>query len=269
MNATTSIIEAQGLTKRYGTLEVLKGIDLEIPAGQVTSILGASGAGKSTLLQILGTLDGPDSGALRVAGVDVTRLRSAALSAFRNTHIGFIFQFHRLLPEFTALENVLMPAWIARHHDRATHDRAERLLRDLGLGDRLHHRPAALSGGEQQRVAAARALMNRPAVVLADEPTGNLDSGNAEALFALFRELRDREGATFVVVTHNEALAATGDRILYMHDGRIAPAAPPSAAHVPQAAATPHPHPPLAGRDSEPSPHQLGVAGGGEGTDLA
>jgi len=221
MNATEPIIQAAGLTKSYGPVSVLRGIDLEIRAGELTSILGASGAGKTTLLQILGTLDGPDSGTLRVAGAEVTRLRSAALSAFRNAHIGFIFQFHRLLPEFSALENVLMPAWIARSDDRTTRDRAERLLRDLGLGDRLHHRPTALSGGEQQRVAAARALMNRPAVVLADEPTGNLDSGNAEALFALFRELRDREGATFVVVTHNEALAQSGDRILRMRDGKM------------------------------------------------
>ena len=221
MNATEPIIQASGLTKSYGPVAVLRGIDLEIRAGELTSILGASGAGKTTLLQILGTLDGPDSGTLRVAGAEVTRLRSAALSAFRNAHIGFIFQFHRLLPECSALENVLMPAWIARSDDRSTRDRAERLLRDLGLGDRLHHRPTTLSGGEQQRVAAARALMNRPAVVLADEPTGNLDSGNAEALFALFRELRDREGATFVVVTHNETLAQSGDRILRMRDGKM------------------------------------------------
>jgi len=215
------VISARGLVRRYGSLEVLRGIDLDIPAGQITAIVGPSGAGKTTLLQLLGTLDRPDAGTLTVHGTRVDSLPTRDLAAFRNAHIGFIFQFHRLLAEFSALENVLLPAWVAGRDDRTTRDRAERLLRDLGLGDRLTHRPAALSGGEQQRVAAARALMNAPAVILADEPTGNLDTDNAEALFDLFRELRDREGATFAVVTHNDALAATADRIVRMRDGRI------------------------------------------------
>ena len=215
------VISARGLVRRYGSLEVLRGIDLDIPAGQITAIVGPSGAGKTTLLHLLGTLDRPDAGTLTVHGTRVDALPPRDLAAFRNAHIGFIFQFHRLLAEFSALENVLLPAWVAGRDDRTTRDRAERLLRDLGLGDRLTHRPAALSGGEQQRVAAARALMNAPAVILADEPTGNLDTDNAEALFDLFRELRDREGATFAVVTHNDALAATADRIVRMRDGRI------------------------------------------------
>jgi lipoprotein-releasing system ATP-binding protein len=215
------VISARGLVRRYGSLEVLRGIDLDIPAGQITAIVGPSGAGKTTLLHLLGTLDRPDAGTLTVHGTRVDSLPPRDLAAFRNPHIGFIFQFHRLLAEFSALENVLLPAWVAGRDDRTTRDRAERLLRDLGLGDRLTHRPAALSGGEQQRVAAARALMNAPAVILADEPTGNLDTDNAEALFDLFRELRDREGATFAVVTHNDALAATADRIVRMRDGRI------------------------------------------------
>jgi lipoprotein-releasing system ATP-binding protein len=215
------VISARGLVRRYGSLEVLRGIDLDIPAGQITAIVGPSGAGKTTLLHLLGTLDRPDAGTLTVHGTRVDSLPPRDLAAFRNAHIGFIFQFHRLLAEFSALENVLLPAWVAGRDDRTTRDRAERLLRDLGLGDRLTHRPAALSGGEQQRVAAARALMNSPAVILADEPTGNLDTDNAEALFDLFRELRDREGATFAVVTHNDALAATADRIIRMRDGRV------------------------------------------------
>ena len=172
-------------------------------------------------MQILGTLDAPDAGELKIRGQHVNGLKGRNLSAFRNSNIGFIFQFHRLLQEFSALENVLMPAWVAGKDDQVTKDRASGLLRDLGLGDRLTHLPAQLSGGEQQRVAAARSLMNNPAVVLADEPTGNLDSGNADSLFDLFVELRDREGQTFVVVTHNEKLAARGDRTVSMRDGLI------------------------------------------------
>lgn len=221
MVAGEPLIVAENIRKSFGEVDVLRGIDLVIPSGQITSIVGASGAGKTTLLQILGTLLPPDSGELRIQGVSVRHLKGKALAAFRNAHIGFIFQFHRLLPEFNALENVLLPAWVAGRDDRATRDRAERLLRDLGLGDRLTHAPAALSGGEQQRVAAARALMNEPAVILADEPTGNLDSGNAAALFDLFKELRDREGATFAVVTHNADLAQSGDHIVRIQDGRI------------------------------------------------
>ena len=237
MNGGQPIIEAQNVVKTYGDLRVLKGIDLAIPASGITAIVGASGAGKTTLLQILGTLLAPDLGSLIVRGTDVTRLKGKALAAFRNQHIGFIFQFHRLLPEFNAIENVMMPAWVAGQDDRKTRERAERLLRDLGLGDRLTHAPAALSGGEQQRVAAARALMMEPAVIMADEPTGNLDSGNAQALFQLFQELRDREGATFVVVTHNLDLASSADQILNIHDGRITGLpgsgcpAPPSSNH--------------------------------------
>ena len=221
MNGGQPIIEARNVQKSFGDVQVLKGIDLAIPSGGITAVVGASGAGKTTLLQILGTLLAPDAGALTLRGTDVTRMKGKALAAFRNQHIGFIFQFHRLLPEFNALENVMMPAWVAGRDDRKARDRAERLLRDLGLGDRLTHAPAALSGGEQQRVAAARALMNEPAVILADEPTGNLDSGNANSLFTLFQELRDREGATFVVVTHNLDLASSADQTLHIRDGRI------------------------------------------------
>lgn len=217
------MIEARGIRKQFGDLEVLKNIDLDIRSQEITSIVGASGAGKTTLLQILGTLDAPDAGELKIRGEHVIGLKGRNLSAFRNSNIGFIFQFHRLLQEFSALENVLMPAWVAGKDDQVTKDRASGLLRDLGLGDRLTHLPAQLSGGEQQRVAAARSLMNNPAVVLADEPTGNLDSGNADSLFDLFVELRDREGQTFVVVTHNEKLAARGDRIVSMQDGLIIP----------------------------------------------
>ena len=217
------MIEARGIRKQFGDLEVLKNIDLDIRSQEITSIVGASGAGKTTLLQILGTLDAPDAGELKIRGEHVNGLKGRNLSAFRNSNIGFIFQFHRLLQEFSALENVLMPAWVAGKDDQVTKDRASGLLRDLGLGDRLTHLPAQLSGGEQQRVAAARSLMNNPAVVLADEPTGNLDSGNADSLFDLFVELRDREGQTFVVVTHNEKLAARGDRIVSMQDGLIIP----------------------------------------------
>lgn len=215
------MIQARGIVKRFGALEILRSVDLDIPANQISAIVGPSGAGKTTLLQILGTLEAPDAGTLTINGQRVDRLQGRALADFRNRHIGFVFQFHRLLPEFTAVENVLMPAWIAGADDRKTRDRAERLLRDLGLGDRLQHRPQALSGGEQQRVAAARALMNDPAVVLADEPTGNLDTTNAESLFHLFTELRDREGQTFVIVTHNLHLAGRADNTLTMRDGRI------------------------------------------------
>ena len=215
------MIEARGIRKQFGDLEVLKNIDLDIRSQEITSIVGASGAGKTTLLQILGTLDAPDAGELKIRGKQVIGLKGRNLSAFRNSNIGFIFQFHRLLQEFSALENVLMPAWVAGKDDQVTKDRASGLLRDLGLGDRLTHLPAQLSGGEQQRVAAARSLMNNPAVVLADEPTGNLDSGNADSLFDLFVELRDREGQTFVVVTHNEKLAARGDCTVSMRDGLI------------------------------------------------
>lgn len=215
------MIQARGITKSFGDVPVLRGIDLDIPRHQITSITGASGAGKTTLLQILGTLHAPDAGELVIGGKAVEQLKGQSLAEFRNRRIGFIFQFHRLLPEFNALENVLMPAWIAGKDGGREKSRAERLLRDLGLGDRMLHNPNQLSGGEQQRVAAARALMNEPDVVLADEPTGNLDSGNAESLFELFQELRDREGQTFVVVTHNQAMAQRGNFTLNLADGRL------------------------------------------------
>lgn len=216
------MIEARGIVKSFGDVRVLKGVDLDIEQHKITSISGASGAGKTTLLQILGTLHAPDAGALTIGGTQVHGLQGKALAEFRNQRIGFIFQFHRLLPEFSAVENVLMPAWIHGNDSSLHKSRAERLLKDLGMGSRLHHLPNQLSGGEQQRVAAARALMNEPDVVLADEPTGNLDSGNADSLFELFVELRDREGQTFVVVTHNEAMASRGDARLHLMDGNIA-----------------------------------------------
>jgi len=194
---------------------------LDIRRNEITAITGASGAGKTTLLQILGTLHSPDAGQLRIGDQHIESLKGSELAAFRNQRIGFIFQFHRLLPEFSALENVLMPAWISGQDGSLEKARAERLLKDLGMGDRMHHAPNKLSGGEQQRVAAARALMNQPDVVLADEPTGNLDSGNADSLFNLFEELRDREGQTFVVVTHNNAMAKRGNRTLHMADGQF------------------------------------------------
>ncbi|MGB1076581.1 MAG: ABC transporter ATP-binding protein [Flavobacteriales bacterium] len=215
------MIRARGIQKSLGSIDILKQIDLDIPEGEISAIIGPSGAGKTTLLQILGTLDKPDAGTLEIDGQNVEKLHGRALANFRNRRIGFVFQFHRLLPEFSALENVLMPAWIHGANDRKTRDRAEGLLRNLGLGDRLSHKPEALSGGEQQRVAAARALMNDPAVVLADEPTGNLDSSNAEGLFDLFAELRDLEGQTLVIVTHNEGLAKRADRRFQMEDGHI------------------------------------------------
>ena len=215
------MIQARGIAKKFCSFEVLKGIDLDIPKGEITSIVGASGAGKTTLLQILGTLNTPDAGTLRIGGQEVHALNRKQLAAFRNQHIGFIFQFHRLLPEFTALENVLMPAWIAGNDGKEYEQYATQLLVDLGLQDHLKQSPSTLSGGEQQRVAAARALMNRPSVVLADEPTGNLDSGNADSLFDLFVELRDRVQQTFIVVTHNEKLAQRGDHLIKLADGKL------------------------------------------------
>ena len=215
------MIQARGITKQFDSFDVLKGIDLDIPKSQITSIVGASGAGKTTLLQILGTLNTPDSGTLRIDNQDVHALNRKQLAAFRNQHIGFIFQFHRLLPEFTALENVLMPAWIAGRNDKEAKSYATQLLVELGLQDHLQKTPSTLSGGEQQRVAAARALMNQPSVVLADEPTGNLDSDNAESLFDLFVELRDRVKQTFIVVTHNEKLAERGDHVVKLSDGKL------------------------------------------------
>ena len=215
------MIQATNIVKSYGALEVLRGLDLRVEPGEVVAIVGASGAGKSTLLQILGTLDVPNQGELHIDGTPVHGMSRSALSRFRNENLGFVFQSHRLLPEFNAVENVMMPAWISGQSTDKSAPRAEALLQELGLGHRLAHNPSELSGGEQQRVAVARALMNRPKVLLADEPSGNLDSENAEALHDLFFQLRDRSGQTIVLVTHNESLAARADRTLRMADGQF------------------------------------------------
>ena len=215
------MIRATGLHKRFGDLDVLKGVDLHVAQGEVVSIVGASGAGKTTLLQILGTLEKADSGSLAINGQEVTKLGSRALSAFRNQHIGFVFQFHHLLPEFTALENVMMPGLIAGKSMKDCTPRAEELLARLNVLPRKEHKPNQLSGGEQQRVAVARALFNSPSVVLADEPSGNLDSAHAKELHQLFFDLRRELGQTFVIVTHNEELAEMADRRLVMKDGVI------------------------------------------------
>lgn len=215
------MIRAKEIHKSYGTLNVLKGVSLSIESGEIVSIVGASGAGKSTLLHIIGTLDQPDSGKLEIAGTNINSLSDRKLSAFRNKNIGFVFQFHHLLPEFTALENVCIPAFIAGIGKREAEQRAKKILNLLGLEKRMEHKPAALSGGEQQRVAVARALINQPAVVLADEPSGNLDSVNAKELHQLFFQLREEFKQTFVIVTHNEELAEMADRRLVMKDGII------------------------------------------------
>ncbi|MDE5944220.1 MAG: ABC transporter ATP-binding protein [Rikenella sp.] len=215
------MIRCKGIHKRFGSLEVLRGIDLEIASGEVVSIVGPSGAGKTTLLQILGTLSRPDEGTVEVAGKRIEGLRGAELVRLRNERIGFVFQFHHLLPEFTAVENAMIPALIGRRSRGEAQKRAVELLELLGVGHRAGHKPAELSGGEQQRVAVARALMNDPAVVFADEPSGNLDSVNREELHRLFFDLRDRFGYTFVIVTHDNDLAAMSDRRIVMRDGRI------------------------------------------------
>lgn len=213
------MLVAKGIRKKYGQLDVLKGIDLEIQSGEIVSIVGSSGAGKTTLLQILGTLDKPDSGSLTLNGINPFSLNSKGLAEFRNQKIGFIFQFHQLLPEFTALENVLMPALIGGKGMHESKVRAKHLLDKLGLGQRENHQPSALSGGEQQRVAVARALMNEPDIIFADEPSGNLDSKNAAELHQLFFDLRAEFGQTFVIVTHNNLLAEMADRSIVMADG--------------------------------------------------
>ena len=215
------MIEVKGIHKSFGTLEVLKGIDLTINKGEVVSIVGPSGAGKTTLLQVMGTLYKPDSGSLTISGQDVLSLSRKQLAKFRNEHIGFVFQFHQLLPEFTALENVMIPALIARKIKSEAQNRAAELLDMLGLADRAQHKPTELSGGENQRVAVARALMNHPDVILADEPSGSLDSHNKEELHRLFFELRDKLGQTFVIVTHDEDLAKLTDRTIHLADGRV------------------------------------------------
>ena len=215
------MIDIKGIKKSFGSLEVLKGIDLHIDKGEIVSIVGPSGAGKTTLLQIIGTLDRPDSGSVLIDSVDVTSLSSKKLSDFRNRHIGFVFQFHQLLPEFTAIENIMIPAYIAGASSKQARQRADDLLQFMGLSDRAHHKPNELSGGEKQRVAVARALVNSPAVILADEPSGSLDSKNKAELHQLFFDLRDKYGQTFVIVTHDEGLASITDRTIKMRDGQL------------------------------------------------
>lgn len=213
------MLSAKNIKKQYGRLSVLKGVDVTVDKGEIVSIVGSSGAGKSTLLHILGTLDKPDSGEIVVNGQLVQQLKGNRLSAFRNKHIGFVFQFHHLLPEFTALENVCIPGWIAGYKKKEVIIKATDLLKTLGLEERLQNKPQQLSGGEQQRVAVARALINSPSIVMADEPTGNLDSANARELHQLFIDLRNKFNQTFLIVTHNEELSKMSDRILIMKDG--------------------------------------------------
>ena len=215
------MIEIQGITKSFGDLQVLKGIDLIIYKGEVVSVVGPSGAGKTTLLQIMGTLDKADSGSVVINGIEVGRLKEKELAAFRNKRIGFVFQFHQLLPEFTALENVMIPALIGGMSSDKAMKKAKETLAFLGLAERASHKPAELSGGEKQRVAVARALINDPAVIFADEPSGSLDSKNKEELHQLFFDLREKLGQTFVIVTHDEGLAQLTDRTIHMMDGRI------------------------------------------------
>jgi len=215
------MLQARGIKKSYGNLQILKGVDLDVKRGEIITIIGASGAGKSTLLHVIGTLEQPDHGTVRLNNVDVHTLSSKKMSAFRNEQIGFIFQFHHLLPEFTALENICIPAFIAGKSKKDAENKAFELLELLGLSDRANHKPSEMSGGEQQRVAVARAMVNDPAIILADEPSGNLDSNNAENLHHLFVNLRDTLNQTFVIVTHNENLANLADRKVLMKDGQI------------------------------------------------
>lgn len=215
------MIDIKGITKSFGNLQVLKGIDLHINKGEVVSIVGPSGAGKTTLLQIIGTLDRPDEGTVVIDGMEISQLSKKRLADFRNQHIGFVFQFHQLLPEFTALENIMIPAFIAGKSRNEAKKRAEELLAFMDLSDRAGHKPNELSGGEKQRIAVARALVNNPAVILADEPSGSLDSKNKADLHRLFFELRDKFGQTFVIVTHDESLASITDRTIHMRDGSL------------------------------------------------
>ena len=215
------MIDIKGITKSFGNLQVLKGIDLHINKGEVVSIVGPSGAGKTTLLQIIGTLDRPDEGTVVIDGMEISQLSKKRLADFRNQHIGFVFQFHQLLPEFTALENIMIPAFIAGKSRNEAQKRAEELLAFMDLSDRAGHKPNELSGGEKQRIAVARALVNNPAVILADEPSGSLDSKNKADLHRLFFELRDKFGQTFVIVTHDESLASITDRTIHMRDGLL------------------------------------------------
>ncbi len=217
----STMIQTHGITKRFDKLQILKGIDLQVNDKEIVAIVGPSGAGKTTLLQIMGTLDKPDSGTVLIDGVEPFKLNEKQIADFRNRHIGFVFQFHQLLPEFTALENVMIPALIAREGTATAEKKAKELLDFLQLTDRMTHKPAELSGGEKQRVAVARALINHPSVILADEPSGSLDTRNKEELHALFFDLRNQMGQTFVIVTHDEQLATKADRIIHMKDGMI------------------------------------------------
>ena len=221
MHTKQILIKAKNIRKSFGQLEVLKGINLEIPAGKIYSIVGASGAGKTTLLQILGTLSKPDTGEIWFGQKNVSEMNDKQLASFRNSEIGFVFQFHHLLPEFTALENVCIPAFIAKTPKTKAEDKAKELLEYLGLKDRMEHKPAELSGGEKQRVAMARALINNPSIVMADEPSGNLDSNNREELHELLFKLRDEMGQTFIIVTHDDHFAERSDKILHIKDGVI------------------------------------------------
>jgi lipoprotein-releasing system ATP-binding protein len=215
------VLKANGIKKSYGQLDILRGVDLEVERGEIVSIVGKSGSGKSTLLHIVGTLDDADAGTLQIAGETIGKLNSKALANFRNKHIGFVFQFHHLLPEFTALENVCIPGYIAKQPTQEVENRAKELLDYLGLSQRLQHKPTELSGGEQQRVAVARALINKPDIIFADEPTGNLDSAASQDFHQLIRRLCDEQGQTFVIVTHNQELAGLSDRRLTMSDGLL------------------------------------------------
>lgn len=215
------MVEAKDLHKRYGNVEVLRGLSIRVNKGELACIVGPSGCGKSTLLHVLGTLDVPDQGTVEMNGTNLLTLKGKKLAQFRNRHIGFVFQFHHLLPEFSALENVCIPGWLAGRKKSAVKEEAQKLLNKLGLSSRLDNKPSQLSGGEQQRVAVARALINQPSIVLADEPTGNLDSANAKELHQLFSNLKEELGQTFLIVTHNEELAAQSDRVWTMRDGLI------------------------------------------------